>query len=140
GLSNGSAAAYTDLAGIVAFQQTGLIEGRNGGAYGAAATIPYSAGTTYHFRLDVNIPSHTYDIYVTPAGATEQLVGKAFAFRTEQAAVSVLNNLGVDANVGSATVCNPGASAWTPPARAPVASVAVSRAPARPPVGPTAQL
>jgi len=75
-------------------------------------------GTTYHFRLDVNIPTHTYDIYVTPAGATEQLVGKGFAFRTEQAAVSVLNNLGVDANVGSATVCNPGVSAWTRP-RAP---------------------
>src|SRR2546429_973258 len=140
GLSNGPAAAYTALATIVAFEQTGVIDARNGGAYAAATAIPYSVGTTYHFRLDVNIPTHTYDIYVTPAGATEQLVGKGFAFRTEQAAVSVLNNLGVDANVGSATVCNPGVSAWTPPARAPVASVAVSPATASPQVGQTAQL
>src|SRR5207237_4828429 len=140
GLSNGPAAAYTDLAGIVAFQQTGLIEGRNGGAYGAAATIPYSAGTTYHFRWDVNIPSHTYDIYVTPAGATEQLVGKAFAFRTEQAAVSVLNNLGLDANAGTATVCNVSVSPWTPPQPAPVASVTVSPAATSVSVGATVQL
>src|SRR5204862_46565 len=115
GLSNGPAAAYSALAGIVAFEQTGVIEARNGGAYAAAATIPYSAGTTYHFRLDVNLPAHTYDVFVTPAGAPEQLVGSNFAFRTEQAAVRVLNNLGLYANLGSATVSNLTLAAWTPP-------------------------
>src|SRR5205807_2333210 len=106
GLSNGPAADWTALAGIVAFETTGVIDARNGGTYAAAATIPYSAGTTYHFRLDIDIPSHTYDIYVTPAGAPEQLLGRGFAFRTEQAAVSVLNNLGLYAAAGSATVSN----------------------------------
>ncbi len=115
GLSNGPAAAYGALAGIVAFEQTGVIEARNGGAYAAAVALPYSAGTTYHFRLDVNLASHTYDIYVTPAGAAEQLLGSAFAFRTEQAAVSVLNDLGLYAGVGSATACNLTITAWTPP-------------------------
>src|SRR6266566_5270563 len=140
GLSNGPAAAYTDLAGIVAFEQTGVIEARNGGAYAAAATIPYSAGTTYHFRLDVNLPAHTYDVYVTPAGAPEQRVGSNFAFRTEQAAVSVLNNLGLYANLGSATVRNLTLAAWTPPPPAPVASVTVSPAAASVSVGATMQL
>src|SRR2546430_2153104 len=100
------AADWTALAGIVAFETTGVIDARNGGTYAAAAAIPYSAGTTYHFRLDIDIPSHTYDIYVTPAGAPEQLLGRGFAFRTEQAAVSVLNNLGLYATPGSATVSN----------------------------------
>src|SRR2546430_139852 len=100
------AADWTALAGIVAFETTGVIDARNGGTYAAAAAIPYSAGTTYHFRLDIDIPSHTYDIYVTPAGAPEQLLGRGFAFRTEQAAVSVLNNLGLYATAGSATVSN----------------------------------
>src|SRR5439155_506450 len=132
--------AYTAVAGIVAFQQTGLIEARKGGAYAAAATISYSAGTTYHFRLDVNLASHTYDIYVTPAGAAEQRLGSAFAFRTEQAAVSVLNNLGLYASVGSVAVRNLALAAWTPPLPAPVATVTVSPAAASVSVGATVQL
>src|SRR5256885_10055219 len=47
-------------------------QARDGGAYAAAATIPYSAGTTYHFRLDVDIPSHSYTVYVTPPGSTDR--------------------------------------------------------------------
>jgi len=140
GLANGPAGAYTDLAGTLAFQQTGVIEARNGGAYGAAAALPYSAGTTYHVRLDVNLASHTYDIYVTPAGAAEQLVGRAFGFRTEQAGVSLLNNLGLYASVGSETVCNVAVSPWTPPPPAPVASVTVSPVVASVSAGATVQL
>src|SRR6266702_1155914 len=100
GLANGPAADWTNLAAIVRFNSTGMIDARNGGDYGAATAIPYTAGTSYHFRLDVDLASHSYTAYVTPSGATEQLVGSAFAFRTEQSAVSALNNLGVYASVG----------------------------------------
>jgi uncharacterized protein YjdB len=140
GLSNGPAADWTNLAAIVRFDSASTIDARNGGVYAATTAIPYTAGTTYHFRLDVNLASQTYDIYVTPAGAAEQLLGKAFAFRTEQATVSVLNNLGLNANAGSATVCNVSVSPWTPPPPAPVASVTVSPAAASVQVGTTAQL
>src|SRR5256714_1434884 len=71
GLANGPAADYTNLAAIVRFNPTGTIDARNGGDYAAATAIPYTAGTSYHFRLDVNLASHSYDIYVTPAGASE---------------------------------------------------------------------
>ena len=140
GLANGPAADWTNLAAIVRFNPTGTIDARNGGDYAAATAIPYTPGTTYHFRLDVDIASHSYAAYVTPAGATEQLVGSAFAFRTEQSAVSVLNNLGVYASVGGETVCNPGVAPWTPPAPAPVASVTVSPSAASAQVGATVQL
>jgi len=43
----------------------------------------------------VNVPAHTYSIYVTPAGGTEQIVGSNYAFRTEQSTVGSLNNYGV---------------------------------------------
>src|SRR5438445_735229 len=140
GLSNGPAADYTTLAAIVLFSSTGTMQARNGGAYAAAATIPYSAGTPYHFRLDVDIPSHSYTVYVTPPGSTEQLLGSNFAFRTEQATVSVLDNLGLRAAVGSVAVCNLALAAWTPPAPAPVASVTVSPAAASLTVGQAVQL
>ena len=140
GLSTGAAAAWTDLAAMVRFNAAGTIDARNGGAYAAAVAIPYTAGTTYHFRLDLNIASHSYDIYVTPVGATEQRLGSGFAFRAEQSTVGVLNNLGLYADVGGETVCNPALSSWTPPLPAPVASVTVSPAPASVPVGQTVPL
>src|SRR6266487_536741 len=140
GLANGPAADWTNLAAIVRFNSTGTIDARNGGDYAAATAIPYTAGTTYHFRLHVDLASHSYTTYVTPAGGTEQPVGTAFAFRTEQSAVSALNNLGVYAAAGSATVCNVTVGAWTPPPPAPVASVTLSPAAVSVSVGATIQL
>src|SRR5882672_2445637 len=92
GLSQGAAAAYTDLAVIIRFNTGGTIDARNGGAYAAANTIPYTAGTSYHFRIVVDVPSHTYAAYVTPAGGAEQTIGTGFAFRTEQSGVTALAN------------------------------------------------
>src|SRR5216684_5860750 len=47
GLSNGSQTGFTGLACIARFNTGGTIDARNGGAYAAASTIPYSANTTY---------------------------------------------------------------------------------------------
>jgi hypothetical protein len=92
----------------VRFNTSGAIDARDGGTYRASSSIPYAPNTTYHFRLAVNVPAHTYSIYVTPAGGTEQVIGLNYAFRTEQTTVGSLNNYGVivDSAAGSARVCN----------------------------------
>jgi len=72
----------------------------------AASTISYTAGVVYHFREVINVPAHTYSIFVTPAGGSEQTVGSNFFFRTEQNTVTQLNNWGIFASAGSAMVCN----------------------------------
>jgi hypothetical protein len=109
-LSNGAQMAYTGFAVLVRFNPTGDIDARNGGAYAAASVIPYAAGQKYHFRVVVNVASHTYSSFVTPPGGTELTIGTNFAFRTEQATVPSLNYWGVDANTaaptGTTTVCN----------------------------------
>jgi hyaluronate lyase len=92
GLSNNLAAGYADVATAVRFSSTGVIDARNGAAYAAATSIPFTAGTRYHFRLIVNLATHTYSAYVTPAGGSELTIGAGYAFRTEQAAVAQLNN------------------------------------------------
>jgi len=138
GLSAGPAAAFADLAVIVRFNATGTIDARNGAAYAAANAIGYTAGTSYHFRLAVDVPSHTYSAYVTPAGGTEQTIGMGFAFRTEQNAVASLANWAVYSDAGTHTVCNFTLAGGAPPA--PVASVSVSPASASVPVGGTVQL
>ncbi len=111
-LCSGSQTAYTGLACMVRFNNVGNIDARNGGAFAAASSIPFSAGTNYHFRMDVNVPAHTYSIYVTPAGGSLTLVGSNYAFRSEQAGVASLNTFNIDVNatpggtttVGTATV------------------------------------
>jgi hypothetical protein len=108
GISNGPQTAFGGLACIARFNTSGNIDARNGGAYAAAATIPYSANTSYYFRFVVNVPAHTYSVYVTPSGGSEQAVGVNYAFRTEQQMVTSLNNYGliVDSTLGSARLCN----------------------------------
>jgi lysophospholipase L1-like esterase len=109
GLSQGNAAAYTDIAASVRFNPTGDIDARNGSAFAAASTIPFTAGTSYHFRLVINVTAHTYSAYVTPAGGSEILIGSNYAFRTEQAGVTQLDTWNADVNAtpgGSLTVSN----------------------------------
>jgi hypothetical protein len=109
GLSRGAQTAYSGFATLARFNPSGNIDARNGGAYAATSTIPYSAGVTYHFRLVVNVPAHTYSIFVRPAGGAESTVGTNFAFRTEQNTVTSLDWWGTVVNAstpGSTTVCN----------------------------------
>ena len=106
GLSDGAASAYSHLAAIARFNPSGNIDAYNGGstaAYQAAATLPYTGGTSYLFEYDVNVAAQTYTVYVTPSGGTKTLVGQNFAFRLTAA---TLNNLGAYAEVGSDSVCN----------------------------------
>ena len=92
---------------IVRFSPTGsTLDVRNGGGYSADATIPYLAGDTYHFRLIVDIPLHTYSVYVTAPGSDEQLLAADYAFRAEQSTVASLDEWSVEADQGSCTVCN----------------------------------
>jgi hypothetical protein len=109
GLSNASATDYTSLATIVRFNDTGTIDARNGGAYAAVNNIPYTSGTSYHFRLTVNPSIHTYSATVTPSGGAVTTIATNYAFRTEQAGTSTLNNWALfqdPASVDSQTVCN----------------------------------
>jgi hypothetical protein len=105
-LSNGPQTTFTGLACIGRFNSSGFIDARNGGAYTAANSIPYLANQTYHFRFVVTLSNHTYSIYVTPPGQAEQAVGLNYAFRTEQAGVTALNNWSVFADIGSMQALN----------------------------------
>ena len=105
GLSAAPALAYTDLAVIARFNSSGSIDAINGGGYAAANTVAYAGGSTYHFRAAVNVPSHTYSLYVTPPGKPETPVALNYAFRTGQGAVTALSNWAVTAAGGSHQTC-----------------------------------
>jgi hypothetical protein len=106
GLSNGAATAFGNLGCIARFNPSGDIDAYNGSAYAAAATIPYSANVSYHFRLVVNVTAHTYSVFVTPAGGSELTVGSNYAFRSSANTMTSLNdwNLYVDPSIGGASL------------------------------------
>jgi Bacterial Ig domain/Alginate lyase len=106
GLSLGAQAAFTGFAIAARFNPTGDIDARNGGAFVAASTIPYTAGTSYHFRAVVNVPANTYSIYVTPAGQAEITIGTNYSFRTEQLGITGIDHWDATSSVGTITLCN----------------------------------
>jgi hypothetical protein len=106
GLAANSATTFTDLAAIVRFNNLGAIDARNGAGYSALASIPYVAGTTYRVRMVVNVPTHTYSVYVTPSGGSEQAVGLNYAFRSEQAGANSLSAVGSFIIAGTLQLCN----------------------------------
>ncbi len=106
GLSNGAQSAFTGLACIGRFNQSGFIDARNGGSYSAVSSVPYTANQTYHFRFVVTMSSHTYSLFVAGPGQSEQTVASNYAFRTEQQAVTALNYWSVFADVNSMQVSN----------------------------------
>ena len=126
GLSLGAAAGFTSPAAIVRFNNTGSIDARKAGAYAADAAVPYTAGAQYHFRMAVNPVAHTYSVWVTPPGAAETILAANYAFRTEQASVSSLNNWTLFTDAGTHQVCNfalSGATAPPPDTTPPTVSV-----------------
>ena len=105
GLSAAPALTYTDLAVIARFNSGGSIDAINGAGYAATNPVPYAGGSTYHFRAAVNVPSHTYSLYVTPPGKPETPVALNYAFRTGQGTVSALSDWAVTAANGTHQTC-----------------------------------
>jgi hypothetical protein len=114
GLSSGSAQQYTSLATGVRFSPNGMIDVRNGSGFTAAASVPYQAGVTYHFIVDVNVSNHTYSAYLV-AGIRQVTLGSNVAFRTEQSSVSILDTMGVMASAGALSICNVAVSSSSTP-------------------------
>jgi hypothetical protein len=109
GLSSGPVAAYTDMAVIVHFNAAGTIDAINGASYTSTASVSYSAGTSYHFKLTINPTAHTYSATVTPAGGSAITIATNYPFRSSQATLSSFNNWTLfedPDSAGTHKVCN----------------------------------
>jgi hypothetical protein len=138
GLSDGPASGYTTLAAMVRFGSDG-IDARNGGGYSSLLSMPYSVGTSYHIEMDVDVQTHTYSVYVTPAGGARVQLAQNYAFRSEQSAVTSLTDFAYFSDIGGVTVSNleltislstPGPSPAPTPAPTPAPAPAPTPVPA----------
>jgi hypothetical protein len=112
GLGPAPASSWTDMAAIVRFDDTGLVDARDGNRYTADTSIRYKANTTYRVRFVLDVPAHRYSAYLTPPGGAEVTIGSNLAFRVEQQAAASLTAMTVATAIGSLRACDftPGTS------------------------------
>jgi hypothetical protein len=105
GIASESATRLEHLGAIVRFNPAGKIDARKGGVYAADRPFSYTAGTRYQFRMVINVPNHTYDVFVRQEGVGNEVkIAANFAFRTEQQHVSNLAVWALQHLVGSHTM------------------------------------
>jgi hypothetical protein len=107
GFSLGEATEYNHSAVTVAFSANGQIEAWNDdvGWYASDTIVAYTPGTVYHFRLEIDVPSRTYSVYVTPDLSAESTIGADYAFRSAAGAVIQLDHWHAQAGNGTHDVC-----------------------------------
>jgi len=107
GLGAGSASQFAQLAAIVRFNPGGTLDARDGSTYRADVTQPYQAGQSYHLRLDVDVRTHTYSVWLRNDFGGYTAVARDYAFRAEQAGVTHLGNVAskIDSTAGTLQIC-----------------------------------
>lgn len=83
---------WDKLAMIIAMDKSqGYFTVRNGSGYDKDATVVYTAGTKYHFKVVPDFTNHTYNVFVTPEGGSQITLAANYAFRSD---APVTNDMG----------------------------------------------
>jgi glucose/arabinose dehydrogenase len=100
GFSDGPRGGLPGQAAMIIFSNAGRIQARGftGGEPAAASAPTYVVNQTYHFRLEFNLVTHTYDAYYTAPGQPEALLRAGMRYRVEHQFITQLNNWGVFAS------------------------------------------
>lgn len=115
GLSRGNATSFTSLATAVRFNRNNTIDVRNGGTYSAETTISYQPNQTFRIRMEVNLVTHTYSVFVSSNGDADRALATNFDFRNEQQGVSTLDRWAVGTARGALRVCGMSVAGNAPP-------------------------
>jgi PKD repeat protein len=107
-LSRGNVTSFGQSAVTPRFNVNGFIDAYNANIswYAAETSLPYTPGTRYRFRVEVDLSRHTYSVFVAPPGSAERQIARDYAFRATQASVTSLDTWSVWAGTGSHQVCN----------------------------------
>lgn len=105
-LSQGPASTFSDGIVRIRFALPGIIDVRGASSYTADQQVSYVGGQTYHFRVQVDVSTKVFTVFVTPQGGSEILLASNFSFPTSAPVVSSLTNFAVWSSIGSHSVEN----------------------------------
>jgi hypothetical protein len=93
GIAESTPRRANDVAVIVRFNDSGVIDARNGNSFAADQKLGYASGRTYRVRMVVDMTHKTYSVFVAPAGEAEVALAKNYAFRSGQGSARSLGKL-----------------------------------------------
>ncbi len=93
--------SYTDMNMIVRLNTSGFFDVRNGLAYAALNSVPYSANNTYSLRITSTVSSRKYSVWVTPSGGSEIQIANNYDYRTGAPLIDDIGKLCVKENTTS---------------------------------------
>ncbi len=125
-MSLGPGSNFDDFAVLIRFKGSGQIVVRNGNVYDFDVEVLYIAGSSHHVRAEINVPEHTYSVWVTPPSGDEIKIATDYDFRTTQNTVESLDNWGVWSGQGSLEVCNFAVTSVAPSMQALVTSAGLT--------------
>ena len=109
-LSNQSVNGYDQSAVLVKFNPSGFIDIRNNDTYDYDLPIYYSVNTQYHFKIDVDVPNHRYDVFVD-----DVLIAENYLFRYELRDINEISYWGITpSGDGNINVCDFAITSSTP--------------------------
>lgn len=102
GLGAGPASTWSSPAAIVRFNPQGYIDVRDATGYRYDHPYPYNdfVGLAYTFRIDVDLESRTYSVWLKTEHSSRywSLLARDYRFRTEQANATRLDNVAAFTN------------------------------------------
>jgi unsaturated chondroitin disaccharide hydrolase len=81
--SSTTVTGFSSTAMLIRMNTDGRFDVRNGGAYAALASVPYSPNTTYHVRMVTDLNAKRYSVWVRPPGGSEIQIASNYAFRSD---------------------------------------------------------
>ena len=91
GLSLGDVSSSNDVAALIKLS-SGKIQARDNQGF-PSTNIHFSAGNTYHIKMDVDLTNHTYDVFANEAGSAATQIADDNAFHSNSSSISELNRL-----------------------------------------------
>ncbi|MEK3884665.1 DNRLRE domain-containing protein [Paenibacillus sp. PL2-23] len=84
---------YDNISMIIRLNPGGYMDVRDADTYTSLVPFTYSSNTSYRFRIEADLASQTYDVWVTPVGKSEIQLAEDYGFRTSAPAMDDLGQL-----------------------------------------------
>jgi hypothetical protein len=94
---------------LITLDPSGVFKACNSSLPDADVGIPYRSGKAYYFDIDVNIPSGTYSVTITPESSDSRVLATNYAFCGEWTDINGQTMWSSEAFLGSCQVCGFGA-------------------------------
>jgi hypothetical protein len=91
GFSQDSPDEYNDLSCKIRFRNDGRLDVSNGSSYTSDQVVTYSADQNFIFRLNGDIDTQTYSVWVTPEGENEILLADTYTFHPSPGTINSIN-------------------------------------------------